>query len=140
MERRRFLKDSCNICLLGSAGFFFPQLTGCATTQGGYTAEIINKTINVPVVLFEKSTLQLVRPKGWYYDIAVQKKEDNTYAAMLLQCTHQENQLTRSGSGYTCSLHGSQFDLSGNVQKGPASKPLEKYNTSVSGDQLTIHL
>ena len=128
------------MCLLGAAGFLFPQLTGCASTQGVYKTEVLNKKISIPVSIFDKSAVQLVRPNGWYYDIAVQKIENNNYSAILLQCTHQENQLDRNGNGFTCSLHGSQFDLTGKVTKGPATKSLEKYETSISNDQLIIHL
>ena len=140
MQRREFLKASCNVCLLGAAGIIFPQLTGCAATQGAYTTEVANKMVTIPVSLFDKYAIQLVRPKGWYYDIAVQKNENNTYSALLLQCTHQENQLTKSGNGYSCSLHGSQFDDAGNVTKGPAVQALQRYTTTINNNELIIHL
>ncbi|HRI21636.1 MAG TPA: Rieske (2Fe-2S) protein, partial [Panacibacter sp.] len=97
--------------------------------------------ITMPLTLFDQSAIQFVRPKGWYYDIAVQKKADNTYSALLLQCTHQENQLTPLGNnGYTCSLHGSQFDMNGNVRKGPAEKHLEQYSTTIQNNNLIIDI
>ncbi|HVX49392.1 MAG TPA: Rieske 2Fe-2S domain-containing protein, partial [Chitinophagaceae bacterium] len=112
MQRREFLKASCNICVLGAAGFARPRLTGCspAASLAVYKTTIVNKQLQVPLNLFDKSPLQIIRPAGWYYDVAVEKKEDNTYRALLMQCTHQENQLTVTGNGFNCSLHGSQFD------------------------------
>ena len=94
----------------------------------------------MPLTMFDKSPLQFVRPKGWYYDIAVQKKEDNSYSALLMQCTHQENQLTPTGNGFTCSLHGSQFDKAGNVRKGSAEQHLEGYRTFVDNGNLIIEI
>jgi Rieske Fe-S protein len=140
MERRDFLRTSCNICLLGAAGIVLPQLTGCAPGYSVYKTEVVNKRLQVPLSIFGKGPLQLVRPKGWYYDIAVTKKEDNTYQALLLQCTHQDNQLTANGNGYTCSLHGSRFDKNGNVIKGPAELALKQYKTFISNNDLIIEV
>lgn len=94
----------------------------------------------MPLNLFDKKDLQIVRPAGWYYDVAVQKNPDNSYTALLLQCTHQENQLTVTGSGYHCNLHGSNFDKQGAVKKGPAELPLQRFETSVDNNSLNIHI
>jgi Rieske Fe-S protein len=106
-----------------------------------FKTDIIDKKVVMPVAMFQQSPLQFVRPKGWYFDIAVEKKEDNTFNALLLQCTHQENQLTPDGNtGFHCSLHGSRFDKNGYVLKGPAEKPLERYKTYVESDNLIIQI
>ena len=140
MQRKEFIKSTCNFCLLGAAGLALPHLLGCSPAIPVYKTEISNNQIELPLHLFDKNNLQLVRPQGWYYDIAVQKSENNVYAALLLKCTHQDNQLTAAGNGYQCSLHGSQFDATGKVKKGPAEKPLKKYNTTVSENRLIINI
>ena len=85
--------------------------------------------------------MQLVRPNGWFFDIAVEKKGENNYLALLLQCTHQENQITPMGKdGFYCSLHGSKFDTDGNVRKGPAEQRLERYRTYVNNNDLIIEV
>lgn len=140
MQRKEFIKSTCNFCLLGAAGFMLPQLIGCSPAMAVYKTTVKNNQVEMPLTLFEKSNLQFVRPAGWYYDIAVQKKEDNTYAAILMKCTHQENQLTKTGNGFQCSLHGSQFDATGKVRKGPAEKPLKTYTTSIEQNNLIISI
>ncbi len=141
MERRNFIKTSCRLCLLGSAGFLLTQLESCAPATGNaiFKTEVINNQVEVPLNLFDKNPLQFVRIKGWYFDIAVQKKQ-NEFTALLLQCTHQSNQLTATGSGYTCSLHGSKFDKDGNVTNGPAEEPLKKYKTTINNSNLIIYI
>jgi len=141
MERRAFLKSSCNVCLLLTAGLILPMLPGCgpAAYQVIHT-EIHDDQIQVPLTGFAQSPLQLVRPNGWLYAIAVRKKEDNTYSALLLKCTHQDNQLTTTGNGFTCSLHGSAFNTEGAVTKGPAERALKPYLTTIDQTNLTIHL
>ncbi|CAN5416745.1 hypothetical protein BH10BAC2_BH10BAC2_18150 [soil metagenome] len=123
-----------------AAGYFLPALTGCSpAAYSVFKTDVVDKQISMPLNMFDANAVQFVRPKGWYFDIAVQKNADNTYQALLLQCTHQENQLNLLGkNGYQCSLHGSQFDLEGRVRKGPAEKPLERFNTIIESNNLII--
>lgn len=140
MERRSFIKSSCNLCLLSGSGFLLSQLAvSCSPAYPVFKTEVVNDEIQLPLVSFGQSDFQIVRPKGWYYDIAVRKKDNTSYEALLLKCTHQDNQLTPSGSGYSCALHGSQFDKDGRVTKGPAEHALKAYSTSLTKDQLIIH-
>jgi Rieske Fe-S protein len=141
MERKEFLKAGCKICLLGAAGYIIPSLSSCvALVSPVFDATVEDNKIKVPAKLFEQSLLQVIRPQGWYFDIAVQKKENNIYSALLLQCTHQDNQLTIASNGYSCSLHGSQFDKDGNILKGPAELSLKKFEVTESGNNIIIHL
>lgn len=142
MERRQFIKSSCNVCMLAAAGYLLPKLEGCSpATYAVFKTDIVDKKITIPLTMFATSPIQFVRPKGWYYDIAVQKRDEDHYTALLLQCTHQENQLTPAGNnGYTCSLHGSQFDVNGIVRKGPAEKRLEQYTTKIQNNNLVIEI
>src|SRR5882757_252251 len=142
MERREFIKSSCNVCMLLTAGLILPMLPGCgpAAYQVIHT-EVRNDGIEIPLSSFtQQYPLQLVRPNGWLYAIAVRKKEDNTYSALLLKCTHQDNQLTASANGFNCSLHGSAFNTEGAVTKGPAERPLKPYTVTTDQTNLTIHL
>ena len=140
MERRTFLRSSCNACLLVASGFLLPALSGCG--PGAYqvfSTEVKDDHVEVPADAFAKGPLVLVRPKGWYYSIALRKKEDNTYSALLLKCTHQDNQLTAASNGYSCSLHGSAFNPDGKVVKGPAERALKAYSVTTEANSIIIH-
>lgn len=141
MKRRAFVKSTCNTCLLMAAGYFVPKLSGCAPAKfATIKTEVINKQITVPLAAFANTNMQLLQPKGWYYNIAVQKKSDNSFSALLLQCTHQENQLTPTMDGFHCSFHGSDFDKNGNVRKGPAEDRLVEYPIAITGNILIIQI
>jgi Rieske Fe-S protein len=140
MQRRAFIKSSCNICTLLTAGALLSTLSGCGPAYKVINTEIRNDQVEVPLAGFAQSPLQLVRPKGWLYSIAVRKKDDNSYSALLLKCTHQDNQLTAAANGYSCSLHGSTFNTTGRVIKGPAERPLKEYAVTTDNDNLIIHL
>ncbi len=141
MQRRTFVKNGCQACLLSAAGMVLPQLMACSAAKYSvYKTQIKNKGIEVPLTLFDTASLQIVRPNGWYRDIAVQKKDDGSYTALLLACTHQENALTITGNGYHCNLHGSEYDRNGKVKKGPADVSLTRYQITLQPDALIIHV
>jgi hypothetical protein len=75
MERRQFIRSSCNFCLLTAAGILLSDLSACSPAYQVFRTEVINDEITVPLASFPQTGLQFVRPKGWYYDIAVQKKK-----------------------------------------------------------------
>lgn len=135
MKRNTF----CQLCVLAAASLVLPELEGC-TSSKVFKATPVNNTVEVPLSLFEETSLNYVRIKGSYFDIAVQKKESNTFTAFLMRCTHQENQVVPTGNGFMCSLHGSVFDREGKVKKGPAELPLEQFKATVIGENVVIQL
>lgn len=143
MNRRKFLKQSCGACAAMSVGLLLGSslLESCAST--GLSVLKVNpeggKAI-VPLKSFGEHNFQLLRVSNYNFDIALQKKEDGSFAAMLLMCTHAKHPLTKAGNGYYCTLHGSKFSGEGKVEKGPASKPMVKLQTVVAGDNLIITL
>jgi Rieske Fe-S protein len=140
MDRKAFLKNSCTFCLCGMAAAL-PSLTGCSPAGYAVFKTVpVNNMVEIPLAFFEKANMQFVRPKDWLYDIAVHKKEDGSFSAILMQCTHMANQLTPSQSGFTCSLHGSRFNGEGQVIKGPAEKSLKTFATTVSHNSLLIKI
>ncbi|OKS87578.1 hypothetical protein RG47T_3039 [Mucilaginibacter polytrichastri] len=125
--------------MIASAGVAIGSLASCSTLPVYQTA-ISNQTVTVPASLFEKSNLQIIQPKNLYYNIALKKENDGSYTALLLRCTHADNQLITTGNGYKCTLHGSAFNQEGQVTIGPAEKPLHKYPTEINNGQIIIHL
>jgi Rieske Fe-S protein len=57
-------------------------------------------------------------------------------------CTHQQCIVEhRAGSDrIECPCHGSVFDLEGKVLKGPAEKPLHRFDTSLEEGRVVIDL
>jgi nitrite reductase/ring-hydroxylating ferredoxin subunit len=140
IERRKFLRDSCKACLLTGAGFLISDLTACSPASRITRLPIRDNTVRLPVTSFNKQSMQIFRPEGWIYDIAVRKTAGSQYEALLLQCTHQKNQLIADGNGFTCTLHGSRYTVDGQVKKGPSEAALKKFATRLEQDQLVIQL
>jgi len=141
MERRAFLKTTCKLCALGAAGIALPQvITSCGNLQSlSITLPIEKGKISVPISLFEKETIQLIRPKGWMYNIAVFKTIIG-FDAVLMKCTHMDNQLHPSFEGFRCNMHGSEFNKEGKVKKGPAEKDLQHFDVVLKEGYVEIVL
>lgn len=141
MNRRSFVKQSCTACLAVSAGMMIGTLSSCASLPT-YQATVTDHTVSVPVELFANSNFQLIQPRGMYYNIGLRKETDGTYTALLLRCTHADNQLivSANGNGFTCNLHGSKFNPEGQVVNGPATHALKKYATVVTSNHIIIHI
>ena len=58
--------------------------------------------------------------------------------AMSPVCPHLGCAVTVEAEQLPCHCHGSVFDLHGAVVEGPASRPLEHYRVTVSGDAVTV--
>ncbi len=139
MERKDFIRTACSVCLVLGAGASLLELTGCSALPIYKTAITDNK-ITVPVSLFANTPLQIIRPAGFDYDIALRKETDGSYHALLLRCTHADNQLVSTGSTFVCNLHGSVFDSEGGVKQGPAEQPLKKLPALLNADNIIIKL
>jgi Rieske Fe-S protein len=127
------------MCLAVGAGMVIGSLSSCATLPV-YKTVTANNKISVPVSLFTQNNFQIIQPKDFYYNIGLRKEPDGTYTALLLRCTHADNQLTAMDNGFKCNLHGSAFDKEGKVTQGPAEHALKRYPTEVVSDQIIIHL
>jgi Rieske Fe-S protein len=139
MERKEFIKTSCTLCVVLGAGTLLASLASCASLPI-YKADVQDNKVAVPLSLFATQNLQIVRPRGSEFDVALHKEADGTYTALLLSCTHADNALTSTGNGYVCNLHGSTFDAAGKVTKGPAERSLKSFTTSVINDNVIIKL
>jgi Rieske Fe-S protein len=140
MERRKFLQDGCKACMLLGAGFLITDLTACSPALRIMRIPVTDNTLRLPIGVFAKHSMQIVRPEGWVYDIAVRKEADGQYEALFLQCTHQKNQVIADGNGFLCTLHGSRYSLDGQVKKGPAEQALKKFPVLEEAGYLVIQL
>jgi len=137
MERRDFLKTSCGLCVMLGPGLLGSILESCATS-GAYNAERSGDALVVPLSRFDVNELQIVQCEGEQYNIAVHRRPDRTYIALLMACTHAANQLVSTGDQFVCRLHGSRYNEDGEVVQGPAERPMRVLATKTENDRLLI--
>jgi Rieske Fe-S protein len=133
------------MCLCGS---LMPAvLPGCQSiyyTSG--TIEPIGISVSTDEFRYLKKDREIIRPyiivrnESLEFPIYLYRFSDDQYAALLMKCTHQGNELQASGDHLSCSAHGSEFNNRGVVVQGPADRNLRSFNVVVENEKLIINL
>ncbi|XAZ82134.1 Rieske (2Fe-2S) protein (plasmid) [Fibrella sp. ES10-3-2-2] len=76
--------------------------------------------------------------KNQTHPIYLRRLGDDNYTAVLMQCTHQGNDLNAHDGYLSCPAHGSEYDTDGRVTEGPAEESLKRY--SVTTDEQYIYI
>lgn len=140
MERKEFIKSSCKACLgLALSGAVISLFEGCATMPV-YKTKPVNNVLSIPVAQFAETKMVLARTSQLDYDVLVQKRDDGTYTAIYMRCSHQDQPLNATATNLYCTAHGSTFDLDGNVTKEPANNPLRQFKTTVENQLVNIYI
>jgi cytochrome b6-f complex iron-sulfur subunit len=104
------------------------------------TGDVAGRLVSVPVEGSPLSTVggaAIVRTSLGNYLVARTTQE--SFSALTAVCTHEGNQITNfTGSQFACTFHGSMFNASGTVARGPATRPLTSYPTTFSGNTVTF--
>lgn len=140
-SRRDFIKTSCLSCtgiLLGAGALTF--LESCQALPV-YKTAINGSIISVPkqeILPHEK--IKIIRAKNLDYDIALILEPHQKPLALLMRCTHIDNPIYASKDRFICNLHGSQFNLQGEVLQGPAAHKLNSFEVEDLDNQFQILL
>ena len=73
-------------------------------------------------------------------EVVVTQPAAGTFKAFSAVCTHQGCTVSRVAAGtINCPCHGSKYDIrDGSVVNGPASRPLEERQVTVSGTTIQL--
>ena len=153
--RRQFCARTCSAAAVAALGTAFAgALQGCGgggspTSPGGGpsaaslpqvagTASGGSITVSVDgTALAAVGSLALVRTT--IGDVLVAHTGADAFTALASVCTHQACEITGyAGQTFVCPCHGSQFDASGRVLRGPAPAALRQYTTQFANGVLTI--
>ncbi len=118
----------------GDAGSTPAPMGGGASGAANGTA--VGKTSDLKV----GGSLPFTDPSNGAPGYVVQPKA-GTYLAFSAVCTHEGCTVgfDQSANQFACPCHGARFDASnGDVVRGPARQPLQKYTVSESGGTLYI--
>ncbi|MNU14664.1 Rieske [2Fe-2S] domain protein [compost metagenome] len=140
MNRRDFLKCSGKACGALGLGLLLGSnlLQSCASGLSVMRVSAEEGFVSLPLAQLDQSAYTMIRVKNFPFDIGVQKTTDGTYQALVLMCPHANQPLTKTGSGYMCTMHGSKFAKDGALLKGPSAKPMTSLPVETKGDLLLI--
>lgn len=121
--------------------------TGTGTGTGNTTGFTGNATTSAGAITFTldltNATYSKLKTAGSYMivgDLIVALSTTSTYAALSKVCTHEGTtvQYRSSENDIYCANHGSEFKLTGAVDKGPAVAALKAYKAVLSTDGNTL--
>ena len=115
------------------------SIPALSTISAGVTNNTITLSVDAGSPLASVGSAALVQTSSGNFLVA--RVGQDTFNAMTAICTHEACTVERYQSGtFTCPCHGSQYNTSGAVVKGPAPAALRRFNTSFAGSVLTISL
>jgi Rieske Fe-S protein len=146
-NRRDFLGKACAACgavfLSGAAAAVLEscgtskEAAGAASKPAGYVVN--NGVLTIPLDDLGDAA-KVISAKGAPKDLYIAKNPDGTYKVLLLKCPHMGGSVFQENQMFKCGLHGSTFDLSGKVTKGPAKDNLPVYKAQVNGTNLVVQI
>jgi Rieske Fe-S protein len=135
LTRRSFIATSCAL----TAGW----VSGCATTTA-YRLPTQNGRITINLTdhpeLAAQGGIIVVRSESLEDGLIVIHQAPNNFTALSSACTHLQCTVRPAKHALICPCHGSTFDLSGHVVRGPAEKPLKTYPAQFVNNTVQIQV
>ena len=129
-SRRAFLIGACGAATLAAGGFGTALLADDAWAAKGIkrrkNGKVVVKVDKVPALRKKQSRVLLGNVKGTPVAVV---RDGNDYTALNLRCTHFGATVEPDRGGWQCPLHGSQFALDGDLERGPADSNLAEYKS-----------
>lgn len=149
MERREFCWHGCQAATLAALGLFADACGNPTSPSGNLSASLLTVvsgtnagntvTVNIasaPALAAVGGAALIDAPSGKF--LAFRTAQD-TFSAMTAICTHEGCTVTRFASpNFVCECHGSEYNSTGGVVKGPASRALQRFTASFANSVLTI--
>ncbi len=145
MKRKQFIKTCGLACLCSSASLSL-LLESCANTTYFAKSEESDKYLSLKKSEFTQTvknkqterTFVLIKSDKFNFPICVSRTNDQTYCAVLLECTHKSCELRPQGNLLICPCHGSEFTNTGIVQNPPAEENLKTFIIKTDHDTIYI--
>jgi cytochrome b6-f complex iron-sulfur subunit len=144
MNRKEFIRACSYACAAGLLPGVL--ITGCSSTIHVASSVLTGNKIAVnknEFIIKGKSTYRnfiTVNSERFSYPICIYRLDDNSYSALLLECTHNSCELQPQGNFLVCPCHGSEFNKMGEVQNPPAERSLQVFTTTTDNEKIYIHL
>ena len=148
-SRRQFCIRACQFASLSAVGGILGASCGGGPTSPGdlgsalptVSGSTANGAVTVNVAagsaLATVGGAALVQSSTGMFLVA--RTAQSTFVALTATCTHQACTVTNmSSSLYVCPCHGSEYDTSGHVVRGPATQALRQFATQFTDPTLTI--
>lgn len=144
MTRKEFLQGASSLLAAFAILPVSVFLEGCAVHS--QTLRVSAKENRVRLALSELPKLAepggfvKVYPFGFAHPIVLFQNASGELFAISTTCTHAGCEVRKTKSKFECPCHGSQYDLTGRVVRGPAPANLTRFPVKKNGDFVEIFL
>ena len=149
MKRREFIGEACRFAVLCSSPLLLSTLQSCedVNNESNDVFNNINEDtleFNLEQSPFDKLKVVggSVATQGNSFDsngILLFRQSESIILAFSRRCTHAGATLNAFSNGSSsCSSHGSEFNLSGEPTKGPASLKLDQYIVEIVSNIIKV--
>jgi len=136
-DRREFVQITAGAILATGLG-------ACASLQ---TVPVQSRSGVIRLVVHDYPQLERaggflrIQPPALEHHLVVLSQEGGGYAVVSPVCTHRGCTVDVAGDRLACPCHGSEYDRSGQVVRGPAERSLERYPAELTPEgELVIRL
>lgn len=146
-SRRHFVKQALTGLGTVAIGTFTMQvLASCAGPSPTGPSNNNDITLTVDLSLADNQTLNVIGGTLALSSndldnagILLIRENNSSIKAFSRECTHNQCTIDAFSNGKSvCPCHGSEFNTSGSVIKGPATNKLNEYQVDFSGNTVTI--
>ena len=149
MKRREFIGEACRFAVLCSSPLLLSSLQSCEDVNNESNDDFININEDTLEFNLEQSPFDKLKvvggsvaTQGNSFDsngILLFRQSESIILAFSRRCTHAGATLNAFSNGSSrCSSHGSEFNLSGEPTKGPASSKLDQYIVEIVSSIIKV--
>jgi len=149
MKRREFIGEACRFAVLCSSPLLLSTLQSCEDVNNEPNDDFININEDTLEFNLEQSPFDKLKvvggsvaTQGNSFDsngILLFRQSESIILAFSRRCTHAGATLNAFSNGSSrCSSHGSEFNLSGEPTKGPASSKLDQYIVEIVSNIIKV--
>lgn len=149
MKRREFIGEACRFAVLCSSPLLLSTLQSCEDVNNESNDDFNNINEDTLEFNLEQSPFDKLKvvggsvaTQGNSFDsngILLFRESESIILAFSRRCTHAGATLNAFSNGSSsCSSHGSEFNLSGEPTKGPASSKLDQYIVEIVSNIIKV--
>jgi len=137
MYRKEFIK-TVGVLTVGTLGGSL--ISSCAVIKYAQYSIDGNKLVVKKSEFSNAQKFVLLNVEGLRAAIYLRKNEDETFTALLTQCTHKGCEVDPDYDLLSCPCHSSKYSSSGEVISPPATEPLKKFNVLEDQENIYIYI
>jgi len=137
MLRKEFIKTA-GMLVVGTIGGSLP--TSCAVIKYAQYSIDGNKLVVKKSEFSDMQNFVLLNVNGLPAAIYLRKNENETFTALLTQCTHKGCEVNPDYDMLSCPCHGSKYTPAGEVISPPATESLKKFNVLEDSANIYINM